>query len=193
MTRVQKLMVAISEQAITKVTEKIDLVRLGYKLKSNTVRDAAEFDMLLADFMKCMYRDCLAPGSQLPDFEAIGRGKELLERTGRRRGLTIMNYLNFCMEGNENGARGVLDAMTEGCKSEVTQRYIDSVIDQHFPIDSTFGDKLAIMTELFAVYGDMLPSSIRSKQPEYFASHYKTLLQELAANIRENSRQFRAV
>ena len=191
MPNLQKLMDDLGEHALVRVLEPIDLARLGYKIRSNTLKDSTEFEELVGDFVQCVYRDIWS-GTRMPEFEARSRGKQMLEHAGRRRGQTVMNYLAMCLEGVEGGVRGVLDTITEAIKSEVTEHYLDSVIDEHVRMDSD-DDRRAITEAILSQYGHMLPHSIRSKPVEHFVAHYKTLLRELASTIRDNARQFRAV
>ena len=158
MSKLQPIMDELNENAIAKVTSIIDLLRLKYKINSNTVRDAAEFDWLLTDFLKYMYREGIAPGARMPDFEAGSRAKQILEHAGRRRGQTVMNYLANCIENHEGGARSVLDTLTDALKSEITEHYIEDVLDRHVTMDS-WDERMAITEELMAQYGHMLPQA----------------------------------
>ena len=67
----------------------------------------------------------------MPTSEAYGRAKELLEREYRKRNGDIVSAFNDACDGTNGGLRAVLDAIADGLKAEVIERYITDVFDRY--------------------------------------------------------------
>lgn len=189
----QGLMQEISEQTIVdRVTRPIDQATLKFQLSSTTVRDEREFEAVIGDFVKYIFRECIAPGAEMPDFEAVSRGKQMLANAVRRRRQTLMNVLANALDGLNGGMLAVIRDLAEGLKNESIEHYLDDVFDRHVPMGS-WEEKVATIKALMDRYEDILPDAIRAQPPERYAANFKEFLRSLWEMMRETGADFRKV
>jgi len=186
-------MYEFSEQTIVDhVTGPIDQATLKFRLSSTTVRDEREFESVIGRYIKHVYSECIAPGADMPDFEAVGRAKQLLANAYRRRRQTLLNALANAVDGLNGGMPGVVRDLAEGVKAESLEHYLDDVFDRHVRMGS-WEERVAVIKALMDSYGDLLPEAIRNQPPERYAANHKEFLRSLWEVIRETGADFRKV
>ena len=84
----------------------------------------------------------------------------------------------------------VLDMIAEGLKAESVERYIRDAFDRHVTPNS-WEQKVEIIRQFIAQCGVHLASSIRTNQPERYASNYRELIQSYVAALQRTSSIFR--
>jgi hypothetical protein len=193
MALAQSLIDALDERELAqRIGIPHDEVRLRYHLRSNTVRDAQEFERVIGDYVAYHHEACISPGGRLRDFEAVSRAKQILQSVYRRRNQTLLNAVADGVAGLNGGMMGIINHLADALKEESIENYIEDTIDRHVQIDS-WSQKVALMRDLLAHYGHVLPESIRIQPPEKFAADYKALVRGLVEGLRESKSAFRRV
>jgi hypothetical protein len=167
-----------------------DEARMRYSLRSNTVGSFDEFTSIIADYYTKHFTGCVSHGGSLSASEAAGRAKEMVEREFRRRGGDIVAAYNDAHDGLHGGMRAVLDMIAEGFKAESVERYIRDVFDRHVAPNS-WEQKVEIIRQFIAQCGVHLASSIRTDQPERYASDYRELIHSYVTALERTSSIFR--
>ena len=193
MSTIQSIRDALDEQKMAeRLSNPIAESRLNYGLAANTVAGPHEFDRVIGDFTRDVFAHCIAPGADMPMFEAVGRAKQILDNAYRRRRQTLKNALADGMDGLNGGMRGILDTIADGLVAESLENYMEDVFDRYIGAN-VWEEQVAIIKELMEEYGHMLSDSIRSQPPEKYASNYKDLLRDLIDRIRETGTSFRRI
>lgn len=193
MSKIQSIMDALDERTVAqRVTIPLDEVRLEYHQGSTTVRDVAEFERATGGFLQLLYARRVAPGAHMPDFEAIGRAKRILETAYRHRRQTLQNAIADCLDGANGGVRAVLDTILEAVKAESIEHYVEDVFDRHVALND-WPQRVAIIEELKAHYGHLLSEAVRREPAERHAANYKELLRSMVHHIREMNADYRRV
>jgi hypothetical protein len=191
MGNINALLDALDERTIAKkIGIANDEARMKYQLKSNTVGGFDEFSRIIADYYNYHFTRCVSGGGSLSSSEAGGRAKEIIEREYRRRGGDIVSACNNAQEGTNGGMRAVLDIIAEGIKAESVERYIREMFDRHVAPNS-WDDKVDIIRQFMEHCGGQLSSSVRSSQPEAYASNYEGLIRSYVAALQQTSSMFR--
>lgn len=167
-----------------------DEARMRYPLKSNTIGSFDEFNWIIADYYTAHFTACVSQGGSLSTSEAAGRGKEILEREYRRKGGDIVTAYNDAHDGTNGGLRLVLDTIAEGLKAESVERHIRDAFDRHVAPNS-WDQKVEIIRQFIAQYAGHLASSIRTDQPERYASNYRELINSYVTALQRTSSIFR--
>lgn len=164
--------------------------RLSFRLDRNTVGTYREFEAIIGEFYNHQFTRCVSRGGRLPDYEARGRAKEIIEQEGRRRNGDIVTAYNDAHDGTNGGLRVVLDTISEGLKSEAVHRYVSSVFDRHVA-PNAWDEKVALIRAFIEHCGLDLATSIRADQPERYAQSYRDLITAYVAGLRQTSAVFR--
>jgi len=191
MGNINTLLDALDERTIAKkIGIKNDETRMKYQLRSNTVSDFDEFSSIIADYYNYHFTKCVSGGGSLSTAEAGGRAKEIIEREYRKRGGDIVSACNNAKDGTNGGMRAVLDVIAEGIKAESAERYVRDMFDRHIAPNS-WDDKVDIIRQFISHCGGQLSSSIRSSQPEAYASNFEGLIRSYVAALQQTSSMFR--
>ena len=191
MSTFQNLRDALDELVIAeRIEQPHSLARDEYHLASATAKDAAECERVWGDYYGYHYSRCVSHGGRLPDYEAVQRAKRLIENQYRRRNRTILNAVRDCIEGRNGGMSQMLDYIRDGLKNEAMENFIAEVVDRHVAIDS-FSQKVALIKEIYAEYGHLLPARNRNRPAEELAADYREVLRSLTDALRDASEGFR--
>jgi len=188
---INALINALDERAIAKkIGIKNDEARMKYRLRSNTISNFDEFSRIIADYYNFHFTKCVSGGGSLSTTEAGGRAKEIIEREYRKRGGDVVAACNNAQDGTDGGMRAVLDVIAEGIKAESVERYVRDMFDRHVAPNS-WDDKVDIIRQFIRHCGGQLSSSIRSSQPEAYASNFEGLIRSYVAALQQTSSMFR--
>jgi len=188
---INALINALDERAIAKkIGIKNDEARMKYQLRSNTVSNFDEFSRIIADYYNFHFTKCVSGGGSLSTTEAGGRAKEIIEREYRKRGGDVVAACNNAQDGTDGGMRAVLDVIAEGIKAESVERYVRDMFDRHVAPNS-WDDKVDIIRQFIRHCGGQLSSSIRSSQPEAYASNFEGLIRSYVTALQQTSSMFR--
>ena len=188
---INALINALDERTIAKkIGIKNDEARMKYQLRSNTVSNFNEFSRIIADYYNFHFTKCVSGGGSLSTTEAGGRAKEIIEREYRKRGGDVVSACNNAQDGTDGGMRAVLDVIAEGIKAESVERYVRDMFDRHVAPNS-WDDKVDIIRQFIRHCGGQLSSSIRSSQPEAYASNFEGLIRSYVAALQQTSSMFR--
>ena len=191
MSSINSLLSELDERTIAqRIGIPHDEARMRYPLRSNTAESFDEFTSIIADYYATHFTACVSHGGNLSASEAASRAKELLEREYRRRGGDIVTGYNFAHDGTNGGMRAVLDVVAEGLKAESVERYIRDAFDRHVAPNS-WEQKVEIIRQFIAQCWVHLSSSIRTNQPERYASDYRELIQSYISALQKTSSIFR--
>jgi len=191
MSSIKNLLEELDERTIAqRIGIPHDEARMRYSLRSNTVGNFDEFTRQIADYYTAHFTACITHGGSLSASEAASRAKELLEREYRRRGGDIVTAYNDAHDGTNGGLRLILDTIAEGLKAESVERYIRDAFDRYVGPNSWEG-KVEIIRQFIAQCGVHLASTIRTDQPERYASNYRELVQSYVSALQRTSSIFR--
>lgn len=191
MNSLNNLIAAIDEQAITrKIGIPHDEARMQYSLKRNTVDSFQEFTDIIANYYNYHFSQCVVHGGSLSRTEAGGRAKEILEQEYRRTGGDLNTAYNDAHDGTNGGLRVILDKIAEYLKIESVERYIREAFDRYVE-PTSWDQKVEIMQQFIAKYGDQFSSSIRANQPERYAQNYQDLIRAYVESLKRISPIFR--
>ena len=185
------LLAELDERRIAQVVGiPIDEARMRHALQSNTVFSFAEFDSAITDFYNYLFTTYVSHGGSLPASEASSRAKEILEKEYRKKNGDIVMAYNDGHDGTNGGMRTVLDTITHGVKMAAIENYIRHLFDFHVsPNDWT--QKVEIIKQFISQCGVHLSSSIRTEQPERYASNYIDLIRSYVDALQMTSSRIR--
>lgn len=191
MATINSLLAHLDERTIAqRIGIRHDEARLSYHLQSNTVSDFPQFREIITDYYNYHDTKCVSMGGRLPDSEAYGRVKELVERAYRKRRGDIVSAFNSAHDGTNGGMRVVLDTIAEGLKAEAVERYITDAFDRHITPNS-WEQKVDMIRQFITYCGPNLSSSIRADQPERYAHDYSELIRSYVECLQQTSAIFR--
>jgi len=191
MVSINTLLAELDERTIAqRIGIPHDEARMRYPVRSNTIEGFDEFNWIIADYYNQHFTACVSYGGSLSASEAASRAKELLEREYRRRGGDIVMAYNDAHDGTNGGVRLVLDTIAEGLKAESVERYIRDAFDRYVAPNS-WEQKVDIIRQFVAQCGVHLASSIRTDQPERYASNYQELIHSYVTALQKTSSIFR--
>jgi len=184
------LLAELDERRIAQVVGiPIDEARMQFALQLNTVSSFAEFDSVITDFYNFLFTTCVSHGGSLPASEASSRAKEILEKESRRKNGDIVMAYNDGHDGTNGGMRTVLDTITEGVKAAAVENHVRHAFDMHVA-PNDWMQKVEIIRQFIVQCGPHL-SSIRSGQPERYASNYIDLIRSYVDALQRTSTVFR--
>ena len=191
MVSIRSLLIELEEKTIAqKIGIPHDEARMRYPLRSNTVGNFDEFSWVIGDYYNHHFTNCVSSGGMLSETEASSRAKELLEQEYRRRRGDIVTAYNDSHDGTNGGLRVVLDTIAEALKAKSVERYIRDAFDRYVA-PSSWEQKVDIIRQFIAQFGDHLASSIRSDQPERYAQNYQELIHSYVTALQNTSSIFR--
>jgi len=191
MSSIKNLLEELNERTIAqRIGIPHDEARIRYHLRSNTVKSFDEFTRVIADYYAVHFTTCITHGGSLSASDAASRAKELLERESRRRGGNIVTAYNDAHDGTNGGLRVILDTIADGLKAESVERYIRDAFDRYVAPNS-WEEKVEIIRQFIAQCGVHLASTIRTDQPERYASDYRELVQSYLSELQRTSSTFR--
>jgi hypothetical protein len=191
MASIENLLAELDERTIAqRIGVQHDEARMQYQLRSNTVESFDEFNRIISDYYNHHFTTCVSRGGSLPLSEASGRAKELLEQEYRRRNGDVVMAYNDAHDGTNGGLRVVLDMIAEAIKAESIERYTRDVFDRYVTPNS-WEQKVEIIRQFIAQCGVSLSSSIRTDQPERYASNYQELIRAYVSALQGTSSIFR--
>jgi hypothetical protein len=187
----ERLVAAMDERAIAQNVGILhDEARGQYALRSNTVGSFGEFTDIIADYYNYHYTQCVVRGGYMARTEAAGRAKEILVQEYKRQGENINSAYQDAHDGTNGGLRIILDRIAEHLKEESVERYLRDVFDRYVEPPS-WEQKVDIIGQLFSRYGHLLPSYIRTNQPERYAQNYEEIIRGYVEALKKNSSIFR--
>lgn len=185
------LLAELEERRIAQVVGiPLDEARMRYALQSNTVSSFAEFDSVITEFYNYLFTTCVSHGGSLSASEASSRAKEILEREYRNNNGDIVMAYNDGHDGTNGGMRVVLDIITQGVKTAAVENHIRHAFDLHVA-PNAWEQKVEIIRQFFAQCGSLLSTSIRTDQPERYASSYLDLIRSYCFALQKTSSIFR--
>ena len=188
---IKNLLAELDERYIAQIIGiRHDEARLGYRLSTNTVPNFDEFTRKSGDYYNWHFSRCISHGGRLSPSEASSRAKELLEKEFRRQNGDIVMAYNNAHDGTNGGLRGVLDIIAEGLKLQAVEHHIRDVFDRYVAPNS-WEQKVNIISQFIAHCGGLLASSIRSDQPERYASSYDELIRSYVNALQATANIFR--
>ena len=191
MAAIDDLLEAVEERQIAQRVGLLhDETRMEYLVRRNTVGAFEEYGNLLADYYNHHFTRCVSRGGSLPQSEAGGRAKEILEREYRRRNGDIVAAFNDAHDGTNGGLRVQLDVICEALKAESVERYIRDMFDRHVAPNS-WEDKVEIIRQFIARCGANLASSIQTDEPERYAQNFQELIRSYVMSLQRTSSIFR--
>jgi hypothetical protein len=191
MASIDSLLAELDERTIAqRIGILHDETRMHYSPRSNTVGSFEEFERVIADYYNTHFTTCISQGGKLSRSEATSRAKELVEREYRRRGGDIVTAYNDAHDGLHSGLRAILDIIAENLKAESVEHYIRDVFDRYVT-PSSWEQKVEIIRQFLAQCGVHLASSVRTNQPERYASNYRELIDSYVSGLQKTSSIFR--
>ena len=189
MAAIDSLLAELNERTLAqRVAILHDEARLRYMLRRNTVDSFAEFSEVITDYYNHHCR--LVSGAPVPDAEALGCAKDILEHAYRRRHLDIAMAINDAVEGTNGGIRAILDLIADGLKEEFLRRHVRNVFDRYVT-PNKWDEKVEIMRQFIQRCGPPFGSAIQADAPERYAFHYKDLVNDYVEALRKTSPAFR--
>ncbi|PKN62631.1 MAG: hypothetical protein CVU57_23570 [Deltaproteobacteria bacterium HGW-Deltaproteobacteria-15] len=185
------LLAELDETAIaTNVAIPHDEARMRYSLMRNTVQDYNEFVDVISTYYNYHLSECVIHGGSVSRTEAAGRAKDSLQQEYRRIGGDINTAYNDAHDGTNGGLRIVLDKLADRLKTESVERYIRDAFDRHVePV--SWEQKVEIMSQVLMQFGHLFPSSVRTNQPERYASNYEELIRALVDALKKVSSDYK--
>jgi hypothetical protein len=191
MPSINNLLSAISERTIAqRIAIPHDEARIGFALRSNTVKDFDDFSRIIGEYYTYHFTRCVAQGGTMSAAEASGRAKEILDHEYHRMNGDINTAFNDAHDGTNGGLRSILDRIADALKAESIERYMRDVFDREVAPNSWEG-KVEIIRQFFERCGMDLSSSVQTDQPERYAQNYKDLIRTYVQALQRSSSIFR--
>lgn len=191
MGSIENLLEAMSELTIARnISITHDEARMKFQLSRNTVGNFDEFTEAIANYYNHHINRCVVQGGSLSRIEAAGRAKEILKQEYNRQGGDLITAFNDAHDGTNGGMRIVLDRIAEQLKAESVERYVRDAFDKYVAPNS-WEQKVDIMRQFIARFGNFLSSSIHADQPERYAANYEELIRAYVESLKKTSSVFR--
>lgn len=191
MPSINRLLEELDEVTMAqRVTHRHDEARMSFPLQANTVSDTRQFERILGEYVNHHLQYC--SGGQVPGFEAVSRAKQILDRSGRDGGGTLLNALDDAKHGTNGGLRRVLDRLADALREEAMYHYVTDVFDRHVSIDS-FDQRVEIIRQFISRFGRALSPAVRNERPERYANNYRELIQDFVKSMQRVSSSFRRI
>ena len=169
-----------------------DEARMKYRLGSNTVANATEFERVIGDYYAYHHSACVSYGGQMVKYEAVQEAKKIIDRAYQRKNQTMMNAVSDAKTGHNGAMRQMLDYIADALKNQALDDYIADTIDQHCRMDS-WPEKVSLAKEALQALGHILPEEVRNRAPEELAAGYVQFLRGLVEVIRDSAVAFRRI
>ena len=190
MPSIESLLEELDERTIAQKYRHHDEMRMNYQLDSNTCAGFEDFEEIIGDYYNDHFTQCNTYGGEFPRSQAISRAKAILEQASREHGGNLNTFYTDASTGTNNGLRRILDIIADALKSEAIAEHVRDAFDRHIsPV--CWEDKVEIIRQLQDVYGAVLPSELRSEQPQRFAHNYNGLVRHFAGELQRIASSFR--
>jgi len=184
------ILAALDEREIARRVGLVhDDARMRYALRQNTSPDFEDFCSTIGDYYNHHFAS-VNNGARLPDIEAVGRAKEVVEREARRQNGDLMTSFHNAQDGTGGGLRVILDQIANSLKYESTERYVRHVFDSHVAPNS-YETKVELIRQLIQRLGPGFTSSIQADAPERYAHEYQPLVQTVSQGLNRTASIFR--
>lgn len=187
MPTLKRMLEELRPEAIAEaVGQAHDAARSGYRLDSNVVSDFREFEDEIETYYRHHYRMAVDGGADLGRVECLGRAKELIDKTYRRKGRNLMAAYRNASAGLDGGLRGVLDLIADGLKEESVERRVRDVLDRYMSPDDP-DEKIDVVAQILEEFHHLLPDHIDRTRPELLISETDALVRELVEAFKRAS------
>ena len=174
----------LSPRQIAKSVEnKHNDFRLKYFLCGNTVDGFKNYELIIGEYFKQHFKNCIASGGNLELREAIARAKHIISQAYHRkyRG-NISSAYNDAKNGTNGGLKAQLDIIADQLINEAREYHIRQLFDDIVKPNS-WDEKVEIIRQFFRHYGDHLDPEIDRSTPERYASNFEELIRAYADSL----------
>jgi len=163
----------INEQTLAEKFGIIDSARACFALSSPEIETHQSFIDILEAYIIHLQRH-IGSSFEIPNTDASrNKAVELLKKTFYNKGGDKAAFVR-ARDGTQGGIRSILDMITEQCKAEKQDAYIDRVLKDVIP-DMTFDERIKCIQAIMKKIGQFLPEEIRNQPPKRFARNDDTL------------------
>lgn len=163
----------INEQALAEKFGIIDSARACFALSSPEIETYQSFIDILEAYIIHLQRH-IGSSFEMPNTDASrNKAVELLKKTFYNKGGDKAAFVR-ARDGTQGGIRSILDMITEQCKAEKQDAYIDRVLKDAIP-DMTLDERVKCIQAIMKKIGQFLPEEIRNQPPKRFARNDDTL------------------
>jgi len=163
----------INEQALAEKFGIIDLARACFVLEQPKFETFQEFIDVLETYIIHLQR-YIGSSFEIPNTDAPrNKAVELLKNTFNNKGGDKAAFVQ-ARDGTQGGIRFILDMITEQCKAEKQDAYIDRVLKDAIP-DMTLDERVKCIRAIMKKIGPFLPEEIRNQPLKRFARNDDTL------------------
>jgi hypothetical protein len=106
----------------------------------------------------------------------------MIERVSRDKKQNYSNALADAKDGTNGGMMQMFDCIAEAMKNEDIEDYIAEALDCYAVCDS-FTEQRALIQDMFAELGNLLPKRLRNRPPEDFVANYRELVRTVITDI----------
>ena len=175
--RIDTLVVLLNEERMAEeIDERIDLVVETFKTKVKVPLSHPDFNRLIAEFVRDLYRKGLRLPRYLSLKEALAEAVSLLEKYYQ--GIHTRGYDEALVDASGNDLEGfeyVLSQLAESIKAVERIKYVKWVftdtVDQ-----SDWEAHCRIAATYLVKYKDLLPPEFRDMDPARLAEHFQDLI-----------------
>ena len=163
----------INEQALAEKFGIIDSTRACFVLEQPKFETFQEFIDVLETYIIHLQR-YIGSSFEIPNTDAPrNKAVELLKNTFNNKGGDKAAFVQ-ARNGTQGGIRFILDMITEQCKAEKQDAYIDRVLKDAIP-DMTLDERVKCIQAIMKKIGPFLPEEIRNQPMKRFARNDDTL------------------
>jgi len=163
----------INEQALAEKFGIIDSARACFVLEQPKFETFQEFLDVLETFIIHLQR-YIGSSFEIPNTDAPrNKAVELLKNTFNNKGGDKAAFVQ-ARNGTQGGIRFILDMITEQCKAEKQDAYIDRVLKDVIP-DMTLDERVKCIQAIMKKIGPFLPEDIKNQPLKRFARNDDTL------------------
>ena len=190
MTKLQSLIRAVDERTIA---ERVGLVhdraRNNFPSRLTNVGSYDEFAGLLGEYYQFHRRQTW--GANVPKREAAGLAQQIVTQDYAQnyKGDFVTAY-NNAHDGTDGGLRRILDIIADSLKQEAISVYVRDQFDRCVT-PNNWSSKVAIMSEFFRHFGRYLDPTVRTDQPERYATDYMIVINSYVQGLTRTSSIFR--
>jgi len=163
----------INEQTLAEKFGIIDSARACFVLEQPKFETFQEFIDVLETYIIHLQR-YIGSSFEIPNTDAPrNKAVELLKNTFNNKGGDKAAFVQ-ARDGTQGGIRFILDMITEQCKAEKQDAYIDRVLKDAIP-DMTLDERVKCIRAIMKKIGPFLPEEIRNQPLKRFARNDDTL------------------
>lgn len=201
MVSIQAVVTALDERTIaTRVARKHDDFLLTHRVRNPRPRTFMEYVQTIGEYYGAHFSTCIAGGGAMSPARSQEEAKAIIHRQYERRDEDIVAAYNDAAEGTNGGLGSHLQMIRDALKHQDIELYVNHIFDTHVPPggagaegDQAYQDRLELIKQFIARFGDQLADSIDIAHPERYASRseYKTLIRAYVEAIDRAGKQFR--